>query len=71
MRQLTDLPVVVGFGIKDSKSARAMASVSDGIIIGSALVEQIAKLSGGAPVKPELSNCCAVIGGARSAIDSL
>ena len=71
MRQLTDLPVVVGFGIKDSKSARAMASVSDGIIIGSALVEQIAKLSGGAPEKPELSNCCAVIGEARSAIDSL
>ena len=71
MRQLTDLPVVVGFGIKDTKSARAMASVSDGIIIGSALVEQIAKLSGGAPEKPELPNCCAVIGEARGAIDSL
>ena len=71
MRQLTDLPVVVGFGIKDFKSAQAMASVSDGIIIGSALVEQIAKLSGGAPEKPELPNCCAVIGEARSAIDSL
>ena len=71
MRQLTDLPVVVGFGIKDTKSARAMASVSDGIIIGSALVEQIAKLSGGAHEKPELPNCCAVIGEARSAIDSL
>ena len=40
MRQLTDLPVVVGFGIKDSKSARAMASVSDGIIIGKVLIDK-------------------------------
>ena len=31
-----------------------MASVSDGIIIGSALVEQIAQLSGGDLEKPEL-----------------
>ena len=70
MRQLTDLPVVVGFGIKDTESARAMASVSDGIIIGSALVEQIAHLSGGDLEKPELPQCCAVIAEARSAIDS-
>ena len=34
-------------------------------------MEQIAKLSGGDLEKPELPQCCAVIGEARSAIDSL
>jgi tryptophan synthase alpha chain len=40
LRSRTDLPVVVGFGIKDDNSARAMASISDGVIVGSALVEK-------------------------------
>ena len=39
------LPVAVGFGIKDRKSAKTMASFSDGIIIGSSIVELINKYS--------------------------
>ena len=70
LRQLTDLPVVVGFGIKDSESARAMGSASDGIIIGSALVDKIAELSNGTKHAPTLATCCTVIGEARSAIDT-
>ncbi|MBG10269.1 MAG: tryptophan synthase subunit alpha [Gammaproteobacteria bacterium] len=70
LRLLTDLPVVVGFGIKDSESARAMGLASDGIIIGSALVEQIAKLSSQAAQVPSLAECCTVIGKARIAIDT-
>src|SRR5690606_27562440 len=38
LRSVTDLPIVVGFGIKDAQSASEMASVSDGVIVGSALV---------------------------------
>ena len=34
----TDLPVAVGFGIKDAASAAAVASVADGVVVGSALV---------------------------------
>jgi tryptophan synthase alpha chain len=34
----TDLPVAVGFGIKDAVSAAAVASVADGVVVGSALV---------------------------------
>jgi tryptophan synthase alpha chain len=45
LRALTDLPIVVGFGIKDAHSARAMAELSDGVIIGSALVEKIEQLT--------------------------
>ena len=45
LRSLTDLPIVVGFGIKDGKSAKEMARVSDGVIVGSALVNKIASLT--------------------------
>jgi tryptophan synthase alpha chain len=33
------LPVGVGFGIRDAKTARAVADVADGVVIGSALVQ--------------------------------
>ena len=45
LRSSTDLPIVVGFGIKDGKSAKEMARVSDGVIVGSALVNKIASLA--------------------------
>lgn len=38
-RQLGELPVVVGFGIKDGASARALAALADGVVIGSVIVE--------------------------------
>ncbi|TDY00037.1 tryptophan synthase subunit alpha [Thiohalophilus thiocyanatoxydans] len=38
---LTDLPVGVGFGIKDANSAAAVAAVADAVVVGSALVRQI------------------------------
>ena len=33
------VPVGVGFGIRDAASARAVAAVSDAVVIGSALVQ--------------------------------
>ena len=47
LRKLTKLPIVVGFGIKDSESAAAMAVNADGVVIGSALVSEIAKIPAG------------------------
>ena len=44
LKTFTDVPVVIGFGIKDEASAAAMAALADGVVIGSALVEKIAKL---------------------------
>ena len=38
-----NIPVAVGFGIKDSKSAKQMSKFSDGIIIGSSIVELVEK----------------------------
>jgi tryptophan synthase alpha chain len=37
----TKLPVVVGFGVKNSAAAKAIAACADGVVIGSALVEAL------------------------------
>jgi tryptophan synthase alpha chain len=37
----TDLPVVVGFGIRSPKQALSMSQISDGVVIGSAVVDLI------------------------------
>ncbi|MGR3659927.1 MAG: tryptophan synthase subunit alpha [Paracoccaceae bacterium] len=39
----TDLPVIVGFGINTPKRAETIASISDGAVVGSAIVSMIAK----------------------------
>jgi tryptophan synthase alpha chain len=41
IRGLIDLPVGVGFGIKDAESAARVAAVADAVIVGSAIVGRI------------------------------
>ena len=41
LRRKTDLPVAVGFGIKDADTAARVADYCDAVVIGSALVETI------------------------------
>ncbi|MCB1772844.1 MAG: tryptophan synthase subunit alpha [Gammaproteobacteria bacterium] len=41
IRACTDLPVGVGFGIKDAETAGAMARIADAVVVGSALVSRI------------------------------
>lgn len=43
VRKVTDVPCAVGFGIAEPKQAYEMAKVSDGAIVGSAIVKIIAK----------------------------
>lgn len=45
LRQLTDLPLCVGFGIKDAKSAKAIAAAADGAVVGSVLVDKMGSLA--------------------------
>jgi tryptophan synthase alpha chain len=42
LRSLTDKPLAVGFGIRTAADAQSVASVADGVIVGSALVERAA-----------------------------
>lgn len=37
----TDMPVVAGFGIRTPEDAAAMAKIADGVVVGSAFVQQI------------------------------
>lgn len=39
-RNISGLPVCVGFGIKTGDQAAAMAKIADGVVVGSAFVEQ-------------------------------
>ena len=45
IRDLTDLPVAVGFGIKDADSARQVAEVADAVVVGSALIDEMLRKS--------------------------
>ncbi|WP_353570214.1 tryptophan synthase subunit alpha [Candidatus Albibeggiatoa sp. nov. BB20] len=47
IRQHTDIPIGVGFGIKDPETAAQVAKVSDAVIVGSALVKRIETLPHG------------------------
>ena len=41
IKAATDLPVIVGFGIKTPEASKDIASVADGAVVGSAIVERI------------------------------
>ncbi|MEM9289508.1 MAG: tryptophan synthase subunit alpha, partial [Pseudomonadota bacterium] len=42
IREKTDLPIAVGFGIKTPEQAAAMGDVADAVVVGSAIVDAIA-----------------------------
>jgi tryptophan synthase alpha chain len=43
LREFTRLPLGVGFGIRNAATAKAIASLADAVVIGSALVQEIEK----------------------------
>jgi tryptophan synthase alpha chain len=65
IRTFTKLPVGVGFGIRDPETARRIAGVSDAVVIGSRLVQEI-ESSGPAEVNARVT---AFMRGIREAMD--
>ena len=51
VRQNTDIPCAIGFGISTPQQARQMADLSDGAIVGSAIVKLLAEYGKDAPGK--------------------
>jgi tryptophan synthase alpha chain len=51
IKQSTDLPVAVGFGVRTPEQAAEIARVADGVVVGSALVELVGKFGKDAPSK--------------------
>jgi tryptophan synthase alpha chain len=43
LKQATDVPVAVGFGVRTPDQARAIGAVADGVVVGSAIVEIVAQ----------------------------
>ncbi|RFU12426.1 tryptophan synthase subunit alpha [Rhodobacteraceae bacterium W635] len=60
----TDLPVIVGFGIRTPQTAQQIASVADGAVVGSAIVGEIAA---GKPVSEVLAFVNGLADGAHRA----
>ncbi len=67
LRSVTDLPIGVGFGIRDGASAAAIAGVADGVVVGSVLVNQIAANVG--DLDQARAGITAVIRDMRAAMD--
>jgi tryptophan synthase alpha chain len=57
VKKVSQIPCAVGFGISTPEQARDMASISDGVIVGSAIVKIIAEFGQNsiAPVKSFVS----------------
>ena len=68
IRSRVDVPVGVGFGINNGAAAAAVASVADGVIVGSALVNKIA-VNADQPEKA-ISEVQAVLAEMRAAMDA-
>ncbi len=49
VRAQTDIPCAVGFGVSNPQQAKTMAAVSDGVIVGSAIVKLVAQYGKDAP----------------------
>jgi len=43
LKAATDLPIVVGFGVRSPEQAAAIGAVADGVVVGSAIVEIVGK----------------------------
>lgn len=68
--QLTDLPMCVGFGIKDPATAKAVAQLADGVVVGSVLVEKMGALEGQPPAVIAAA-AGDIVGSIRQALDTL
>lgn len=65
VRSHVNLPVCVGFGIRDAASAKAVVAFSDGVVIGSRLIELIEKV----PREQVVATAQAFIAEIRHAVD--
>ena len=62
-----NVPVGVGFGIRDGASAAAVAAVSDAVVIGSALIQHLEAL----PRDQVAEGARQFMAGIRSAVDAV
>ena len=69
IRAWADLPIAVGFGVRDAATAAAVGAVADGVIVGSALVAEIAAGADRPDTLPAILHD--KLAGLRAALDQL
>ncbi len=67
IRKHVKLPIGVGFGIRDGETAKAVASVSDAIVIGSRIIQELENT----PKEQAVPAVKAFLTGIRKAIDEI
>jgi tryptophan synthase alpha chain len=65
IRKHVRLPIGVGFGIRDAATAKAVASVSDAVVIGSRIIQEIENAPHGRTIEAVQSFLCSI----RAALD--
>ncbi len=67
IRKHTDLPIGVGFGIRDAETAQRVSAVADAVVVGSAVVNRVAENA----EQPEKINeaVCSLLRDMRAAMD--
>lgn len=66
IKKATDLPVAVGFGVRTPEQAAAIAAIADGVVVGSAIVDRIAKAPRDRVVAEVLELCRALADAAHN-----
>ena len=66
IKSATKLPVGVGFGIRDSVTAKSVARIADAVVIGSRIIEEIENSNAG----NVLDNVATLLSGIRAAMDA-
>ncbi|MBC3870117.1 tryptophan synthase subunit alpha [Undibacterium oligocarboniphilum] len=65
IRKHVNVPVGVGFGIRDGATARAISSVADGVVIGSRIIQELENT----PPEQAVAAVKSFISGVRQALD--
>ncbi|MFT4822589.1 MAG: tryptophan synthase alpha chain [Halioglobus sp.] len=72
IREHTSLPIAVGFGIKDAKSAASISVCADGVVVGSALVQRVADvIDAGGSQEAAIAAAVTLIADIRRGIDDV
>ncbi len=72
IRAHTALPLAVGFGIKDAASARLVGASADGVVVGSALVDCVARAAAGGGDRAALLRAASsLVAEIRAGLDSI
>jgi tryptophan synthase alpha chain len=71
LKSATDIPVVVGFGVRTPEQAAAIGRVADGVVVGSAIVELVAQHGADAaePVRAYIQSLAAALAARKGAFE--